>query len=79
MSDDFKRYNRIKEGLRQLLPKGLRPNELKMLDDLAKLINAIIGSGNTQLPDVAAKDPRSLKTESKIASLKHLVEIERTR
>jgi hypothetical protein len=74
MSDNFKRYNCIKTGLRQLLPKGLKPNELKMLDHLAKLINGIIGSGHTQLPKIAAKDPRAIKTESKIASLKRLLE-----
>ncbi len=73
MSDNFKRYNCIKVGLRQLLPKGLSAYELKMLDHLAKLINGIIGAGNCQLPKIAAKDPRAIKTESKISTLKRLL------
>src|SRR6476619_1813825 len=73
MSDNFKRYNCIKEGLRQLLPKGLKPNDLKMLDHLAKLVNGIIGAGHSQLSKVALKDPRPIKTESKIASPKRLL------
>jgi hypothetical protein len=77
MSDNFKRYNCIKTGIRQLLPKRLNANQLKMLDHLAKLINGIIGSGHTQLPKIAAKDPRAIKTESKIKTLKRLVEHEK--
>ena len=77
MSDNFKRYNCIKLGLRQLLPKGLSAHQLRLLDNLARLINGIIGSGHTQLPKVAAKDPRAIKTESKVASLKRLIDHEK--
>ena len=74
MSDNFKRYNGIKAGLRQLLPKNLTGYEQKMLEHLAKLINGIIAAGHCQLPKIAAKDPRPIKTESKIATLKRLVD-----
>ncbi len=76
MSDNFKRYNRIKSGLRQLLPGTLGPRQLQPLDHLARLVNGIVAAGHTQLPKLAAKDPRPLKTESKIASLKRLVATE---
>ena len=77
MSDNFKRYNCTKVGLRQLLPKGLSAHQLRLLDNLARLINGIIGSSHTQLPKLAAKDPRAIKTESKIASLKRLIDHEK--
>jgi hypothetical protein len=73
MSDNFIRYNRIKSGLRQLLPKNLNGYDQKRLEHLAKLINGIIAAAHCQLPKVAAKDPRPIKTESKIATLKRLL------
>ena len=74
MSDNFKRYNCIKTGLRQLLPKGLSANQLKMLDHLGKTYQRYYRRWHTQLPKVAAKDPRAIKTESKIATLKRLLD-----
>lgn len=65
MSDNFKRYNCIKAGLRQLLPKGLNGYEHKMLEHLAKLINGIIGAVHCHLPRIAAKDPDRLKPKIK--------------
>ncbi|HEX2910812.1 MAG TPA: transposase [Chloroflexia bacterium] len=76
MSDNFKRYHCIKTGLRQLLPKALSGYEQRMLEHLYKLINGIIAASHCQLPKIAAKDPRAIKTESKIASLKRLLKKE---
>ena len=73
MSDNFKRYNCIKAGLRQILPSTLNGYEQKMLEHLAKLRGGIIAAGQCQLPKIAAKDPRPLKTDSKIATLIRLV------
>lgn len=73
MSDNFQRYNCIKKGLMQLLPKRLSGRELQRLDELAKLVNGIVASSHSQLPKIALKDPTGIKTESKVVKLKRLI------
>lgn len=73
MSDNFIRYNCIKQGLMQLFPQRLTGRELQYLDELAKLVGGIVASSHSQLPKIAAKDPTHIQPESKIAKLKRLI------
>lgn len=69
MSDSRRRYRAIKSGLMQLYPGRLTGRMLQRLDVLALFISGIVGSGSTQLRQVAKKAPTTAKVESRIKQL----------
>ena len=69
MSDSRRRYRAIKSGLLQLYPQRLTGRMVQRMEVLALFISGIVGSGSTQLRQVAKKAPTSAKVESRIKQL----------
>ena len=69
MSDSRRRYRAIKAGLMQLYPRPLTGRRMQRMEVLALFISGIVGSGSTQLRQVAKKAPTAAKVESRIKQL----------
>ena len=69
MSDSRRRYRAIKAGLLQLYPQRLTGRMVQRMEVLALFISGIVGSGSTQLRQVAKKAPTPAKVESRIKQL----------
>ncbi len=66
MSDNRKRYNIIKQALKQLYPGEPKGNQARHLNTLAAMISGIVGSRSSQLPAIAGKAPDGTKKESRV-------------
>lgn len=66
MSDNLKRYRAIKQSIKQFYPKEPTGNFARHLDTLANLINGIVGSKSTHLPQVASKVSDDVKLDSRV-------------
>lgn len=69
MSDNYKRYHLIRQGLEQLYPNRLSASQLRHLHTLALLVHGLIASAHCHLPKLAAKAPKKAKIESRIKQL----------
>ena len=65
MNDNLRRHRAIKDHLLQLCPEA-NGHQKQHLLVLAALINGIVGSRHTNLPNIAAKVPTSTKRESQV-------------
>ena len=63
MSDSSTRFRAIHDALRRLFP-GAKGNEARHLNTLAGLVCGIVGSGKTNLPQIAGEVPFGAKEES---------------
>ena len=72
MSDNHRRYCAIKKALTQLCPH-LKGNKARHLNTLIAMICGIVGSQQTQLPDIATKVPGTIKRQSRITSFERFL------
>lgn len=68
MSDNLRRFNAIKKALTNLYPFEPKGNLSRRLHTLAAMINGIVGSSSSKLPNIADKQVDNNKNESRIKS-----------
>jgi hypothetical protein len=66
MSDNYRRFQAIRQALKQLYPEEPRGNAARHLNTLAAMVSGIVGSKSTNLPAVASKAPDATKRESRV-------------
>jgi hypothetical protein len=66
MSDNHRRYRRIRTALAQMYMNEPRGYSAKQLNVLAALISGIVGSRRTNYPQIASKVPDATKVESRV-------------
>jgi len=66
MSDNHRRFQAIRQALKQLYPEEPRGNAARHLNTLAAMVSGIVGSKSTNLPAVASKVPDAAKRESRV-------------
>jgi len=77
MSDNLRRYQAIRNAIKQLYPTEPKGNTARHLNALAMLISGIVGSRRTNLPAIAGKVPDGTKKESRIKKFSRWIKNDR--
>lgn len=77
MSDKRRRFRAIRDGLGKMYSEEPTGNLARHLNTLAALINGIVGSKRTSLPEIAKQVPDGTKKESRVKRFHRWVKNER--
>jgi hypothetical protein len=76
MSDNHRRFQTVRQALKQLYPEEPRGNAARHLNTLAAMVSGIVGSKSSHLPALASKAPDATKRESRVKRFSRWVDNE---